>query len=152
MPYEHREIYTSTTLLIVIGTTIICGSLTEPMLSSMGMRLEKNPAPSRGGSATGGTPPSSSSSSSSSNGSTASSSSDGATRSITGLFNRTGSRGQAVEMTTPDRSAYEVSFSPPLRLPACRARPLVDPELICAFSRFASMSIPPISRIAARIP
>jgi sodium/hydrogen exchanger 8 len=41
MPFEHRELYVSTTLLIVIATTLICGSMTEPMLSSMGMRIEK---------------------------------------------------------------------------------------------------------------
>jgi hypothetical protein len=38
MPLEHRQLYVSTTLLLVIFTTIICGGLTEPMLSKMGMR------------------------------------------------------------------------------------------------------------------
>lgn len=38
MPIEHRGVYVSTTLMIVIFTTIICGGLTEPMLSKMGMR------------------------------------------------------------------------------------------------------------------
>lgn len=42
MPREHRGVYVSTTLLIVIFTTIICGGLTEPMLSQMGMRTGKN--------------------------------------------------------------------------------------------------------------
>jgi sodium/hydrogen exchanger 8 len=44
MPREHRSIYVSTTLLIVIFTTVVCGGLTEPMLTSMGMRTGKNDA------------------------------------------------------------------------------------------------------------
>jgi hypothetical protein len=38
MPVEHRQLYVSTTLVIVIFTTVICGGLTEPILSKMGMR------------------------------------------------------------------------------------------------------------------
>jgi hypothetical protein len=38
MPIEHRQLYVSTTLVIVIFTTVICGGLTEPILSKMGMR------------------------------------------------------------------------------------------------------------------
>lgn len=34
----------STTLAIVISTTLICGGLTEPMLTRMGMRTDKNDA------------------------------------------------------------------------------------------------------------
>lgn len=47
MPIEHRSVYVSTTLMIVIFTTIICGGLTEPMLSRMGMRgVGASPTPS----------------------------------------------------------------------------------------------------------
>lgn len=38
MPGEHRDMYVSTTLSIVIFTTIVCGGLTAPMMSRMGMR------------------------------------------------------------------------------------------------------------------
>lgn len=38
MPGEHRDMYVSTTLSIVIFTTIVCGGLTAPMMSKMGMR------------------------------------------------------------------------------------------------------------------
>jgi sodium/hydrogen exchanger 8 len=38
MPGESTDLYVSTTLSIVIFTTIVCGGLTEPMLSQMGMR------------------------------------------------------------------------------------------------------------------
>lgn len=38
MPGEHTDLYIATTLGIVIFTTVVCGGLTEPMLSSMGMR------------------------------------------------------------------------------------------------------------------
>jgi hypothetical protein len=41
MPAEHRNLYVSTTLVIVIFTTIFCGGLTEPMLTQMGMRVDK---------------------------------------------------------------------------------------------------------------
>jgi solute carrier family 9 (sodium/hydrogen exchanger), member 8 len=40
MPGENKDLYVSTTLSIVIFTTIVCGGLTEPMLSRMGMRLD----------------------------------------------------------------------------------------------------------------
>lgn len=39
MPGEHKDLYTSTTLLIVVFTTVVCGGLTEPMLDLMGMKL-----------------------------------------------------------------------------------------------------------------
>jgi hypothetical protein len=39
LPGEHKEIYVSTTLGIVIFTTVVCGGLTEPMLNRMGMRV-----------------------------------------------------------------------------------------------------------------
>lgn len=42
MPKEHRSVYVSTTLMIVIFTTLICGGLTEPMLTHMGMRTGRN--------------------------------------------------------------------------------------------------------------
>jgi sodium/hydrogen exchanger 8 len=38
LPREHKEVYVSTTLAVVIFTTVVCGGLTEPMLSRMGMR------------------------------------------------------------------------------------------------------------------
>ena len=38
MPGDNTDMYVSTTLSIVIFTTIVCGGLTEPMLSRMGMR------------------------------------------------------------------------------------------------------------------
>jgi solute carrier family 9 (sodium/hydrogen exchanger), member 8 len=38
MPGDNTDLYVSTTLSIVIFTTIVCGGLTEPMLSRMGMR------------------------------------------------------------------------------------------------------------------
>jgi len=40
LPGEHRDVYISTTLGIVIFTTIVCGGLTEPMLAKMGMRVQ----------------------------------------------------------------------------------------------------------------
>jgi solute carrier family 9 (sodium/hydrogen exchanger), member 8 len=40
MPGESTDLYVSTTLSIVIFTTIVCGGMTEPMLSRMGMRLD----------------------------------------------------------------------------------------------------------------
>jgi len=40
LPAEHKELYVSTTLAIVISTTLICGGLTEPMLTKMGMRVD----------------------------------------------------------------------------------------------------------------
>ena len=39
MPEEHRDLYVSTTLSIVIFTTIIIGGLTEPMLNYTRMRM-----------------------------------------------------------------------------------------------------------------
>jgi hypothetical protein len=38
MPGEHRDMYVSTTLSIVIFTTVVCGGLTAPIMSRMGMR------------------------------------------------------------------------------------------------------------------
>ena len=38
MPGERRDMYVSTTLSIVIFTTVVCGGLTAPMMSRMGMR------------------------------------------------------------------------------------------------------------------
>ncbi len=38
MPGEHKDLYVSTTLSVVIFTTVVCGGLTEPMLSKMDMR------------------------------------------------------------------------------------------------------------------
>ena len=38
MPGEHRDMYVSTTLSLVIFTTVVCGGLTAPMMSKMGMR------------------------------------------------------------------------------------------------------------------
>ena len=45
MPGEHRDLYISTTLSIVIFTTVVCGGLTEPMLNRMGMRMSAGPLP-----------------------------------------------------------------------------------------------------------
>ena len=39
MPGEHRDMYVSTTLSIVIFTTVVCGGLTAPMMNKMGMRI-----------------------------------------------------------------------------------------------------------------
>jgi len=44
MPGEHRDLYSSTTLFIVIFTTVVCGGLTEPMLNHMGMRVTNDEA------------------------------------------------------------------------------------------------------------
>lgn len=49
MPGEHRDLYVSTTLFIVVFTTVVCGGLTEPMLSRMGMRLASSATVSAGG-------------------------------------------------------------------------------------------------------
>jgi len=38
MPGHNTDLYVSTTLSIVIFTTVVCGGLTEPMLSKFGMR------------------------------------------------------------------------------------------------------------------
>lgn len=38
MPGEHKDMYVSTTLSIVIFTTVVCGGLTAPMMNKMGMR------------------------------------------------------------------------------------------------------------------
>lgn len=40
MPEENKDFFVSTTLMIVILTTIIGGSLTEPVLTKMGMRAD----------------------------------------------------------------------------------------------------------------
>lgn len=42
MPGAHRDVYISTTLSVVILTTVVCGGLTEPMLTRMGMKVENN--------------------------------------------------------------------------------------------------------------
>ena len=42
MPGAHKEVYETTTLSIVIFTTVICGGLTEPLLSRMGMKRQDN--------------------------------------------------------------------------------------------------------------
>jgi sodium/hydrogen exchanger 8 len=39
MPGEHRELYVSTTLSIIIFTTVVCGGLTESLLTKMGMKV-----------------------------------------------------------------------------------------------------------------
>lgn len=39
MPGEHKDLFISTTLSIVIFTTVVCGGLTEPVLNRMGMKL-----------------------------------------------------------------------------------------------------------------
>eukprot|EP00981_Chlorochromonas_danica_P006713 scaffold1463_cov189-Ochromonas_danica.AAC.8 len=128
MPFEHRELYSSTTLLVVIATTIVCGALTEPMMSAMGMRVEKqdprnglvvNAGSTTTASSVSTSPAitgnqimstgSSTSTVSSKNGNSSLSSSDGLFRAITGIFHRTlGYRAQGVELTPPDRSQYEV--------------------------------------------
>merc|ERR1711871_1397678 len=42
MPGAHRDVYVSTTLAVVIITTLVCGGLTEHMLTRMGLRLDTN--------------------------------------------------------------------------------------------------------------
>jgi len=42
MPGEHKDMYVSTTLSIVIFTTVVCGGLTAPMMNKMGMRGSAN--------------------------------------------------------------------------------------------------------------
>jgi hypothetical protein len=42
LPAEHKDVYVSTTLGIVIFTTLVCGGLTEPMLNRTGMRTAAN--------------------------------------------------------------------------------------------------------------
>lgn len=44
MPLEHRGIYVSTTLMLVVFTTIGFGGLTEPMLTYTGMRVISQPS------------------------------------------------------------------------------------------------------------
>lgn len=38
MPLQHRDLYVSTTLSVVVFTTVVFGGLTEPILTKMGMR------------------------------------------------------------------------------------------------------------------
>lgn len=40
MPEDHRDLYASTTLSIVLFTTVVCGGLTEPLLTRMGMKVD----------------------------------------------------------------------------------------------------------------
>eukprot|EP00968_Pinguiococcus_pyrenoidosus_P017268 scaffold1704_cov246-Pinguiococcus_pyrenoidosus.AAC.8 len=40
IPGEHTDLYTTTTLAIVLFTTVVCGGLTEPLLGKMGMKLQ----------------------------------------------------------------------------------------------------------------
>lgn len=51
MPGENCDLYVTTTLTIVIFTTIVCGGLTEPVLSKLGMR-EMGRGGGRGGAST----------------------------------------------------------------------------------------------------
>jgi len=44
MPGKHSEVYATTTLSIVVFTTVICGGLTEPILSRMKMKLSPGAA------------------------------------------------------------------------------------------------------------
>ena len=39
MPGENRDLYTCTTLSVIIFTTVVCGGLTEPMLTKMSMKV-----------------------------------------------------------------------------------------------------------------
>lgn len=39
IPGEHRDVYISSTLLIVVFTTVVFGGLTEPVVTGFGMRL-----------------------------------------------------------------------------------------------------------------
>lgn len=43
MPGEHKDIYVTTTLSLVIFTTIVCGGLTERVLTKMGMKVVSPP-------------------------------------------------------------------------------------------------------------
>lgn len=109
MPLEHRELYVSTTLLIVIGTTMTCGALTEPMLSYMGMRIDKAAATQTGTMSSSGSSTSNISSSPAHTVSADGGGPGGLIGALTGLFNRTlALRSQGVEMV-PDRSRYEVT-------------------------------------------
>ena len=42
MPGDHKDVYVSTTLAIVIVTTFVLGGLTEPMLTSMDMKKKND--------------------------------------------------------------------------------------------------------------
>ena len=42
MPGENRDLYTCTTLSVIIFTTVVCGGLTEPMLTKMGMKVSED--------------------------------------------------------------------------------------------------------------
>lgn len=45
MPGAHRDVYISTTLSVVILTTVVCGGLTEPMLTRLGMKSVSDDKP-----------------------------------------------------------------------------------------------------------
>ena len=42
MPGEHRSLFKSTTLGIIVFTTMVCGGLTEPILTAAGMRVKES--------------------------------------------------------------------------------------------------------------
>ena len=44
MPGEHRGLFKSTTLGIIVFTTLVCGGLTEPILTAAGMKVKDLPA------------------------------------------------------------------------------------------------------------
>ncbi len=58
MPQRNHDLYAATTLAIVMFTTVVCGGLTEPLLTVTGMKLRKESAPppgrARGGGGSGG--------------------------------------------------------------------------------------------------
>ena len=41
MPGENKDLYICTTLSVIIFTTVVCGGLTEPVLTRMGMKVQK---------------------------------------------------------------------------------------------------------------
>lgn len=49
MPGPHKGVYETTTLGVVFFTTVVCGGLTEKVLTRTGMKRGVEPAPGRGG-------------------------------------------------------------------------------------------------------
>lgn len=144
MPQEHRDIYVSTTLMIVVFTTIVCGSLTEPVLTQMGMRSGKQEDDEAlvGGdnkSDFGLTDPAPSSRYSIQN----------SFHFITTLFNRIQSRGSGAtqngsgNIAVPDHSNYEV-FALPFNVSECQDLSIIIIDL------FDSRCSPRIRRTSSR--
>lgn len=52
MPGASKDVYASTTLMVVIFTTIGCGGLTEPLLHRMNVKIQVQYKPRAGATAT----------------------------------------------------------------------------------------------------